>query len=182
MVDDSRSVARPHHRNKPTAVRRRTLAHLNKLEALQLSRDAMASNGLITHDDNPFVIEEIIKIWETLRQLVTKEKLGDCGPFINRLYGMNQYGKALDQFRQSFEIYFDVMKLGETKGDPSKLAEMKGVMLKMIGSEIERFSRLKDSREEIDHQKIRFKEVAGVIPSGEGSDLGAKARKSKPKD
>jgi hypothetical protein len=106
-------------------------------EARQLSRDALASDGLVAHDDNPFVIDETLNIWESVRQLVTKGKLDECGPFINRLYGMNQYGIAPDQFRQFFEIYFDVMKLGETKGDPSKLAEIKGVMIEMIDGEIE---------------------------------------------
>jgi hypothetical protein len=140
-------------------------------EALQLSRDEILSDGLVAHDDNPFVIEEIINIWETVRQLVTKGTLGDCSPFINRLYGMNQYGIAPDQFRHSFEIYFDVMKLGETKGDPSKLAEMKQMMIEMIDGEIERFSKLKELREEIDRQKILFKKRTGVIPSGRGADL-----------
>ncbi len=140
-------------------------------EALHISRDAMVSDGLVAHDENLFVIEEIINIWEVFRQLVTKDKLGDCGPFINRLYGMNQYGKAPDEFRKSFEIYSDSVKLGEAKGNPPKLAEMKQMMIDMIEGEIERFSKLKELREEIDHQQMRFKEVAGVVPSGEGSEL-----------
>ena len=139
-------------------------------EAMQLSGDAVVSYGLVARDDNPVVIEEIIDIWKTLRQMVTGGKLSECGPFIERLYGMNQYGKAPDQIRQSFEIYCDAMKLGETKGDPSKLTEMKQIMIEMIDGEIDRFSKLKELREEIDRQKVYFKELAGVIPSGVGSD------------
>ena len=140
-------------------------------EALQLSRDAMVSDGLVVHDDNPFVITEIINIWEAFRQLVIRGKLDECRPFIHKLYGPDQYGKAPAPSRQAFEKYVEAMKMGETKGDTSKLAEIKQMMIEVIDSEIERFSKLKEVREKIDQQKILFNELTGVIPSGRRADL-----------
>jgi hypothetical protein len=141
------------------------------VEALQISGDALFSHGLVAHEENPVVIEEIIDVWKTIRQLVTRGHLSECSPFIEKLYGANRYGKAPDQFSQSFENYCAAVKSGEKKGDPSRLIEMMQVMIAIIDRKIDRFSKLKESHEEMDHQKMHFKKLSGVIPSGVRSDL-----------
>jgi hypothetical protein len=139
-------------------------------EALQLSRDAMTSNGLVAHDDNPFVVKEILDTLETLRQLITGGKISDCLPLIHKLYGANEYGKTPDPFRQGLYGYVEVLKLGKTQGDQSIVSEMTLTMIEMIDGEIERFSTLKDLIEDADHKKLLFRKLAAVIPSRGASD------------
>jgi hypothetical protein len=140
-------------------------------EALQLSRRAMVSDGLVTHHDNLFVIKEILETWKTLRQLITTGKFNDSILFfINKLYGVNQYGKTPDLFRLAFETHFEVVKLGNTQVDQSKVSELKEGVISMIDGEIERYSALHEFRENIMKEKVFFKKRAAVIPSGGASD------------
>ena len=107
----------------------------------------MVSDGLVAHHDNLFVAQEIIDMWKTLRQLITNGKFNESILFfINKLYGANQCGKTPDPFRHAFETYFEVVKLGNTQGDQSKVTEMKETIISMIDGEIERYSKLKELR------------------------------------
>lgn len=139
-------------------------------EALQLSRDAMTSNGLVAHDDNPFVAKEILDTLETLRQVFTGGKIGDCIPIIHKLYGANIHGKTPDPSRQGFDRYVEVLKLSKKQGDQSIVSQMTSIMIEMIDGEIERFSKLKDLLEGADRKKLVFKKLAAVIPSRGASD------------
>jgi hypothetical protein len=140
-------------------------------EALQLSRGAIASEGLVTHHDNLFVITEILETWKTLRQLITTGIFDDSILFfINKLWGVIQYGKTPDPFRLAFETYFEFVKLGNTQGDQSKARELKESVISLIDGEIERYSTLHELREDIMKAKLFFKKMAAVIPSEGASD------------
>jgi hypothetical protein len=140
-------------------------------EALQLSRGAIASDGLMAHHDNPFVAGEIIDIWTELRNIVSSGKFNEIALFfINKLYGVNQYGETPDPSRQAFVAYAEALKLPNVQAEHPILTSMKENLILMIDGEIERFSTLKKIRESFYLEKVLFRRIAAAVPSGVVSD------------
>ena len=139
-------------------------------QALLVSRDAMVSDGLVAHDDNVLVIRDILDTWQKLSQVITAGEVSHSIPFINRLYGANQNAKSPDPIRQAIEKYVEVVKSNATQVEQSNLTEMKQMTIEIIDGEIKRFSKLKELREYLDHEKILLKEPAPGIPSREALD------------
>jgi hypothetical protein len=139
-------------------------------EARQLSRDAMASDGLVAHDNNLSVVKEILDTLRKFRLLITKEQFSESIPFINKLYGVNLHGETPDHFRQVFMKFVEAMELEKKQGDQSNVSKLKQSIIEMIDGEIEQFSNLKEVREGINSEKVLFRNFAAVIPDGEALD------------
>jgi hypothetical protein len=139
-------------------------------EARQVSRDAMASDGLVAHDNNLSVVKEILDTLRKFRLLITKEQFSESIPFINKLYGVNLHGETPDHFRQVFMKFVEAIELEKKQGDQSNVSKLQQSIIETIDGEIEQFSNLKEVREGINSEKVLFRNFATVIPDGGALD------------
>ncbi len=143
---------------------------MQRMEALELSRVATSSGGLLMHCHNQFVILEAFGMLQLLRASVEHWGFVENCPLVKKLFGEDQDGGLPYNPRRLFEGFVTYTKLGERKDDPSLDSRQKKIMIEKIDAEIELLAKREKFLEAVEGDRNHFKACAGLIPSQEVSD------------
>jgi len=141
-----------------------------RMEALELSRAATASGGLLMHCNNQFVIPEAIGMLRLLRLSVEKWGFGENCPLVKKLFGEDLDGGLPYNLRRLYEGFVTYTELSEKQGDPSLDSKQRKIMIEQIDDHIELLVKREVILEAVDKNRNQFKACAGLIPSEEVSD------------
>jgi hypothetical protein len=145
-------------------------AERQRMEALELSRAATASGGLLMHCNNRFVIPEVIAMLGLLRVIVNKWGFQENCRLIVKLCGEDQDGGIPNNLRMMYEGFVTYTKLSEKQGDPSLDSKQRKIMIEHIDAHIERLTKHVPILAAADEERDFVKACAGLIPAQEISD------------
>lgn len=136
-----------------------------QVDASELSRNAIASGGLLMHSiNNRFVIPEAVATLKLLRLMVNKWGFEENNRLVAKLCGDLPDGELANSFRLLYETFAAYAKLSEKQIDTSSDSQHRKVMVGHIDAHIEGLTELEAASAALDERKIMSKRCAGLIP------------------
>jgi hypothetical protein len=140
------------------------------VEAWDWSRTSIAFGGLLKHSHNPIVVRQAKEMLTMSREALDACGFSEDSWFLKKLYGEDQDGGTPIGLRLLYETYATIARKNQERGDKTRDAELKQMMLVFMDAEIKRLTKLENILETDDKKRIQYKLSAAIIPGHEASE------------